>query len=167
MAANTQIQRAIMRPDPLLTFRWEVADVPDGESYGVNSSYIEGIEVPFNNVRTTGVFMGGTYKYFPEFHDRSPINVVFYADSEGRALKYLMAWKQQVKDFKSGKYNLPVEFKKDMTLHLLNTRGERVIIVTYIGMWPADTNPVSLDQDGTGRITFSQTFSIDDVEIVM
>lgn len=169
--ARTQLQRALARPDPMLTFKWEVSSVPRGDKFGVDSSYIESFEVPFSNVRSTNVFFGGGYSYFPEFHDTSAITIVFYADSEGRAMSYLWDWKQAVKSFSTGLYSLPQDgpagkgFKDTWKVQLLNTKGEVIANVSYFGCWPADTNPITLDQDGTGRVTFSQVFSLDSMEI--
>lgn len=163
--ARTQLERALARPDPMLTFKWEVTSIPEPNYPNIDTSYIESFEVPFSNVRSTNVFFGGGYNYFPEFHDTSAITIVFYGDSDGRALAYLWEWKQTVKSFDTGLYNLPNNFKRDWKLQLLDTRGTVIATVTYHGCWPADTNPITFDQEGTGRVTFSQVFSIDSMEI--
>lgn len=170
MANNTQLaklQRALARPDPLLSFQWEVKSVPDpaGILGPDPASYIESFDIPFSNVKSTGVFFGGGYNYFPEFHDTSAFSVTFYGDSDGRTLAYLWDWKQQVKSFDTGLYALPKAFKRIWVVNLLNAKGSAVATITFHGCWPADTNNISLDQDGTNRITFSQTFSVDSMEL--
>lgn len=163
MAADTQIQRALARPDPMLNFKWEVVAIP-GDAI-IDTSYIESFEIPFSNTRITNVFMGGGYDYFPEFHDTSSFAVTFYADSKGLALKYLWNWKQEVKDFVTGRYNLPSQFKRDWSVNALDTTGSIILTITYHGCWPADTNNITFDQEGSSRVTLSQTFSVDSMEI--
>lgn len=166
--ADTQLSIALARPDPLLTFRWVVKSIPgNAAAFGIDYSYVETIELPFSNVRSTGVFFGGGYSYFPEFHDTAAFNVTFYGDSEGRVLSYLWNWKQKVKSFGTGLYNLPDEFKEDWTIALLNAKGAEVAQFKYIGCWPADTAPITLDQEGSSRITHSQTFSLDSMELTI
>jgi hypothetical protein len=170
--ARTQLQQALARPDPMLTFQWEVKTVPGGDVYFGNNpaSYIESFDVPFSNVKTTGVFFGGGYNYFPEFHDTSAFSVTFYGDSEGRALAYLWDWKQQVKDFSTGLYGLPAGangFKKDWVVLLNDSKGVALATITFAGCWPADTNNITLDQEGSSRITLAQTFSVDSMSIVL
>lgn len=163
--AATQLHRAMARPDPMLNFKWEVLAIPVPNHSNIDTSYIESFEIPFNNVTSSGVFFGGGHNYFPEFHDVSAFNVVFYGDSEGRALAYLWDWKQSVKSFDTGLYKLPTEFKRDWTVNLLNTKGEKIIQVVMQGCWPADTSNITLDQEGSSRITFSQNFSVDNMII--
>ena len=166
MASNmTQLGMLLRRPDPLLSFKWVVQDVPGGAEFGVEPNFIESFEVPFSNIKASGVFIGGGYNYFPEFHDTSAFNVVFYGDCDGRALKYLLAWKKQVKDFNTSIYNLPKNFKRDWTVLMMDTTGAGVLEVKYSGCWPADTGQVSLDQDGSTRITFNQNFSVDSMKV--
>ena len=165
--AATQLHRALARPDPMLNFKWQVSSIPGPAEFSrlIDTSYIESFDIPFSNVRSTGVFFGGGYDYFPEFHDTSSFSVTFYGDSEARAMAYLWGWKQKVKLFGNGLYNLPVDFKDTWKVQLLNTKGTVIANVSLIGCWPADTNNITLDQDGSNRITFSQTFSLDSMEI--
>jgi hypothetical protein len=156
-----ELKRLLSRPDPMLTFRWEVKSVPFAD-FGVDSSYVESFELPFNNVKSTGVFFAGGYDYFPEFHDISAFNVTFYADVEGRAMNYLMAWKTRVKSFSTGLYNVPQDFKGDWVVAQYDNKGNEIVEYTFGGCWPADTGQISLDySDGSGRITFNQNFSVD------
>lgn len=165
MAASTQLGKLMSRPDPLLAFRWIVRDVPGGSAFGVDPSYVESFEVPFSNVKATGVFMGGGYNYFPEFHDTSAFNVVFYGDSNGNALKYIWDWKMRVKKFDTSIYALPQTFKADWVVVMLDPRGNEVIEVTYQKCWPADTGQLSLASEGSERLTFNQNFSVDSMAV--
>lgn len=162
MALGIELATGLRRPDPLLTFRWVAKTVPFGDQFNVTPAYLETFELPFNNVKSEGVFFGGGYNYFPSFHDVSAFNVTFYGDSKGDTLRYLMYWKSQVKSFETGLYKLPGEYKRQWDVVLLDPKGTPVVEATLSGCWPADTGQVSLTyDDGSGRITFNQNFSLD------
>lgn len=166
MAFDTQLGRMLQRPDPLLAFRWVAKSVPFSELGPIDDSFIESFEIPFNNIKADGVFFGGGYNYFPQFHDVSAFNVNFYADSKGRSLKYLLGWKSMVKDFETGLYNLPTEYKRPWVVALLDAKGNGICEVTYEGCWPADTGQLSLDySDGSTRLVLNQNFSTDSMSV--
>ena len=162
MGSSTQLGQILSRPDPLLVWRWCVDTVPFGEEFGIGPNYVETFEIPFNNIKAEGVFCAGGYNYFPGFHDVSAFNVTFYGDSEGNALNYIMGWKSKVKNFDTGIYALPGEYKRDWQVRLLDPAGNTVLTVLLEGCWPADTGQVSLNyDDGGARISFNQNFSVD------
>lgn len=166
MAYKTQIDRLKERPDPLLTFRWVVKTLPiidlDGSTFQLDTNFVETFEIPFNNVTSSGIFFGGGRRYFPEFHDVSAISVNFYGDVENKSLKYIWAWKRRVKNFDTGLYSLPTQYKHTVNAVLLDPMGEGIMEASVIGMWPADTQAVPLEYtDGSGRIVYSQNFSVD------
>lgn len=172
MARTLQLnQHVLNRPDPLLNFRWIVETVPFGEGtdaagrgFKVGPEYVETFELTFNNVKVDGVFFGGGYNYFPGFHDVSAFNITFYGDSGGNVLRWLNHWKSQVKDFNTGLYNLPPAYKRDWVIILLDAQGNDVASYQCSGSWPADTGQLTLDyNDGNGRISLNQNFSVDNV----
>ena len=168
--ADTQLARMLRRPDPQLSFRWVIKQVPEVNSlnlatkYGIDSAWVEGFELPFINVKIDGVFVGGGIDYFPEFHDVSAFSVTFYGDEELRALKYLWEWKKAIKDFNTGLYQVPAYYKDNWTAQLLNGRGNVTCEFTYSGCWPGDTGQLTLDQE-SNRMIFNQTFSVDSMDI--
>ena len=167
MTLGIELREGLTRPDPLLTFRWVARDVPFGEQFGVTPAYIETFELPFNNVKADGVFMGGGYQYFPMFHDISAFGVTFYGDSQNRVIRYLNHWKSRVKNFKTGIYQLPGYYKRRWLVSLLDPAGNEVATAELSGCWPADTGQISLDyNDGSGRILLNQNFSVDDCTFI-
>lgn len=166
MARTLQLrQHVINRPDPLLTFRWIVETIPFGDGFEVGPEYVETFELTFNNVKTEGVFFGGGYNYFPGFHDVSAFNITFYADAKGNVLRWINHWKNQVKDFSTGLYNLPPQYKRDFVIILIDAAGNDVASYKCGGCWPADTSQIALDyNDGSGRVLLQQNFSVDDVQ---
>lgn len=166
--ADTQLARMLQRPDPQLSFRWTVKQVPNrlglATKYGIDSAWVEGFELPFINVKIDGVFVGGGMDYFPEFHDVSAFSVTFYGDEELRALKYIWDWKSSVKNFDTGIYKVPDYYKDEWIVQLLNGRGAVTCEFTYFGCWPGDTGQLTLDQE-SNRLIFNQTFSVDNLKL--
>lgn len=161
----THKTRAIARPDPLLNFRWVInGDLPFGVMFGVDHSYVQSIDLPFGNITSGNQFMGGGYNYFPQFHDTSAFNMSMYPDSQGKTLKWILHWKSMVKNLKSNLYGLPKDFKKDISVALLDSKANPIIIGTLRGCWPTDTGNISLNYDGASTLEFTQAFSIDSSE---
>lgn len=163
MALGIQLREGLTRGDPLLTFQWVARSMPFP---GLTPAFIETFEIPFNNVKSENVFSGGGYNYFPGFHDVSAFNVTFYGDSGGKSLKWLSDWKNRIKDFDTGIYQLPSNYKRTWEVALVDNTGSAVIDVTLSGCWPADTASITLDyNDGAGKVTFNQNFSLDNASI--
>ena len=155
----TQLGKILTRPDPLLSFKWVSQLLP----FELPSHYLEGIDLPFNNVAVhEGVYSASGYTYYPGSHNVASFNATFYMDSEGTSLKWLMAWKAKVKSFETGVYELPVKYKQSWKVQLLDTTNKVIIQSELVGVWPSDTSAFSLNYTDNGRLTLQQAFSIDD-----
>ena len=84
----------------------------------------------------------------------------------GNTLRRLTEWKNQIKNFKTGVYKLPSEYKKNIRVSMLDTANNPVITADLLGIWPTDTGNVSLNYTGGERITITQNFSIDDADLL-
>ena len=161
-AGLTDIGLLSKRPDPLLSTHWYVKVMPKSAlAYQVDYSYVETIDLPFNEIKSGAHFSGGGYTYFPEFHDISSFSINFYADSEGRVLKWLNNWRSRVKDFGSGLYGMPGDYKENITVALLTATQKVVATVDLIGIWPASLSNLSLGNADPSKLELSATFSVD------
>lgn len=161
--SDTELGKGASLPDPFQEWKWAViGGVPFGEQFSVNHYYIENIELPFKNVQVDQIFAAGKQFSYPAFENISAFTVNFYADSEGRSLKWILHWKSLVLNPTTRLYGLPKDYLRDWTVGLMNPKGEVTVKAKLIGTWPADTNSVSLSQNN-GRVVMSQNFSIDDV----
>lgn len=159
-AATPELSTLIKRGDPVLQHQWII----QGDFNGLPSEYIESIELPFNNVEAAvNLFVGGGYTVFPGFHKIGGINVNFYNDAKLVAFKSLMDWKLRIKDFQTGVYYYPHEYKANVTATLVNSKGEGILSCKLIGIWPTDTSTFTLDQ-AAEVLHLSQAFSVDDQE---
>ena len=157
----TQIEKLRQRNDPLLSFKWICPD--EALPFGLPSTYLESVDVPWNNIKVEGgVYVNGKYVYYPGAHDISGLNMVFYEDDKASCMKWIMQWKAAIKDFETGLYNLPKDYKKDMKVQLMDSKNNPIMTVELIGIWPEATSNWSLNYTDNGRLTVSQAFSIDD-----
>ncbi len=154
--------------DPMLSFKW--AAKSHTLPFGLHSTFLESVDLPFNNIGVgETIYTGGGYDVYPGSHTISSVNLVFYEDQLGTCLKWIELWKSKVKNFRNGIYNLPGDgglnsggYKQQIDLQMLNTRDERILDVSLIGLWPEATSNWSLNYTDNGRLTISQAFSIDD-----
>lgn len=162
--AGFTLQQVRARPDPLLNWQWICLDgtLP----FDHPNEYLESIDLPFNNIRSESVYVGSGYTCYPQAHEVEAFTAVFYEDCYAATTTWLQDWKSKIKNFSTGVYGLPKDYKKTMTVALLTTKGEPALQYRLIGIWPTITSSLSLNYNESGRIILSQTFSVDDVEIV-
>ncbi len=159
----TDIEKLLKRPDPLLSFRWGCTS--EYLPFGLPSVYMESIDLPFLNIAVQeGRFAGGSYNYYPGFHNISQFNIVLYEDVQGTALNWVKQWKSRVKNFSTGAYFLPVNYKRDIEVGFFNPKGVIIKKFKLLGVWPAETGNQTLNYTESGRITVTQTFSVDSQE---
>lgn len=164
--SRTQLSRGLSRPDPLMNFRWVTKMIPSvGQNY-IGPEFIQNVEIPFSNVAAESIFFCGAFKYFPGFSDISAFNISFYGDSKGLALRYILHWKSLVKDFTTGIYNLPPQYKRSWNFILIDANGNDVVEVELQGCWPADTGSVPLSYESSEAIVWNQNFSTDHCKIL-
>ena len=164
--ALTHLELMTNRPDPLLSFKWVVHGGFTNGRVGsiLPAEYVESVEIPFNNVKSENIFAGSGYNYFASFHDVSSFTVNFYMDVDNTVMAWLAEWKNKVKNFSTGVYGLPKDYKGEVTIHLLDNQNDGVMAAKLQGIWPADTNNFQLDSENN-RLVISQNFSIDGQEV--
>ena len=150
-------------PDPLLNFKWIASGLP----FSIPNNYVEAVDLSFLNVSVGDkVHSASGYYYYPGTHDIAAFSITFYEDCMGNTLRRLTEWKNQIKNFKTGVYKLPSEYKKNIRVSMLDTANNPVITADLLGIWPTDTGNVSLNYTGGERITITQNFSIDDADLL-
>lgn len=163
----TSLQTLLGMPDPLLNFKWVCSGLP----FGHPVNYVEGIDLPFNNI-TNGnkSHVASGYSYYPGTHDISSFSMTFYEDVSALSSKFILAWKNKVKDFNTGIYQLPgvggSGYKQEVVVALLDQKNNPIMEVTLLGVWPTDTGNFNLNYTDSGRLTVTQTFSVDGQEVV-
>lgn len=158
----TQLAKILALPDPMLQFKWVALSLP----FGHKGEYMESIDLPFSNVAVSeGVYIGGRFMYFPGTHSISSFSASFYEDRNAASLKWIQDWKSKIKNFQTGAYGLPAQYKQDIVVRQLDQKNEPIFDVRLIDCWPSDTSPLSMNYtDGSGRVVIQQNFSVDDQE---
>lgn len=146
--------------EPLLGFKWVCTSLP----YGLPVTYVESVQVSFVNFNIKdGLFAAATYSYFPGFTDIDSFTITFHESISAKATKWILYWKSRIKNFETGAYYLPSNYKEDIKLSLLNNRNESVIDITMVDVWPATNDQWDLNYtDPAARMQVSCTFSVDD-----
>jgi hypothetical protein len=171
MAAIPTLAMLHNRADPMLSSKWACKDAT--LPFGLPSDFLESVDLPFNNVKIGETVYGGSgYSMFPGSHSISNVNLVLYEDQKATTMKWIQLWKSKIKDFKTGYYFLPGDgssastgFKQSMTVQMMDTKHNRLIDFELVGIWPENTSNWSLNYTDDGRMTVSQSFSIDDIII--
>jgi hypothetical protein len=158
----TSLNKVLSLPDPLLSFKWVCLSMP----FDFPLHYVESVDIPWLNIAIDEKqHTGSSFTYFPGNHDISAFSVTLYEDRKATSLKFIWGWKKRVKNFDTGIYNLPDDetngYKKNMVFRYLDQKNNPIFDVTMMGCWPGDTNNWSANYTDSGRVTLSQTFSID------
>lgn len=148
--------------DPLLSFKWVGEFLPTINGHTLKTDYLESVDLPFNNITIADNWYGGSgYTYYAGPHDISSFSATFYEDRLGSTMKWLLQWKQLVKNLDTGIYNLPSVYKKSLRVLMLDSKNTPILRSEMTGIWPADTGNLSLNYTDGGRIVITQTFSCD------
>lgn len=149
--------------EPLLGFKWVCTSLP----YGLPVTYVESIQVSFVNFNIKdGLFAAATYSYFPGFTDIDSFTITFHESVSAKATAWVLGWKSRIKDFSTGAYYLPSNYKEDIKISMLNNQNQSIIDITMVDCWPATEDQWDLNYtDPSARMQKSVTFSVDDQKI--
>jgi hypothetical protein len=59
----------------------------------------------------------------------------------------------------------PVDYWRDLSIHILSVNKQEVLTVTYLDAWPTNYDPLNVVSDSSGRHTLEVTFSVNDVHL--
>lgn len=148
--------------EPLLKFKWVCDSLPfDG-----NPMYVESVKLPFIQFDKKDPYFGGAqYSQNAGFTAVNDFDMTFYEDSSASTTLWLIDWQKRIKNFATGAYSLPREYKRPMTFTLIDTTGIDVIRVTLINTWPSVISDLDLDWTSNERVIINVTFAVDEVKI--
>jgi hypothetical protein len=162
MAAKTELSQLLAHNDPLLNFRWVIQ-----ESFAnLPHRFVERIDIPFNNIQLReGVYNASSFTYYPGFHNVSGFGITFYEDDCATVTQWIEGWKNAIKDFSTGLYNLPVSYKHNLEVILIDAKGDPIVKATLEGIFPTETSNFSLEYSSSSRISVEQQFSCDNCKL--
>lgn len=161
--ALTHLDKILNLPDPMLTFKWVARAMP----FELPPEYVEAVDLPFMNIGISeGVYTGGRPTFYPGTATISSFNLTLYEDRKGTALKWINAWKLRVRNLETGDCGLPIDYKRDIVVTMLDQKNISIVTARLKGCFPADLTPLNLNYtDGSGRITHQLTVSVDNQEL--
>lgn len=162
--SRTAIGVLMQRGEIQHNWKWVYADA--SLPFGLPYEYVEGCSLSFNNLSANQIHVNAGFLMMPGTHTVAPISVTFAESGTGIVTKWIESWKAKVKDFKSGLYGGQSDYKRDMKFSLLDTRGNAHTTLRYMGCFPLETGNLDLEYSESGRVSISQPFSVDDMEVV-
>ena len=154
------------RRDPLMSYSW-FAEMPKVGNVALDWNYVEEFTAPFRSFDTLPQYREGRMYHFAGQHSISNLSIRFYDDTSGKVGMYLENWRRAVMS-NNGTYNYAQDYKKIISLTILDvSRLITVYQIKYIGCWPSSAEPYNLNSGASDRITPSQEFNVDDIEITI
>lgn len=149
--------------EPLMGFKWICTSLP----YGLPTTYVESIQVSWVKLNVKdGLFAAATYSYFPGFSDIDSFTMTFHEGVGTKTRQWLTGWLNRIKNFSTGTYYLPSNYKEDIQIALLDNKNNKVMDVTMVDVWPIVPDPIDLNYtDPSSRIQLSVSFSVDDQKV--
>ncbi len=149
--------------EPIPAYKW----ICDGLPGGLHAAYVEEVQLPWVKLNIkNALFAGGKYTYYPGFSDIEQFTIAFHEDSKGTVSRWFQEWQERIKNFKTGVYYLPTNYKRDIPVRLMNIKNETIMIAVMKNCWPITKDQLGLTYtDRAGRLRVSINFSTDDQEI--
>lgn len=161
---STALGVLFTRGDPAYSWKWVYAD--ETLPFGLPYSFVEGCDLAFDNIAASSpIFANSGFTAIASSHTLGGVSLTLYEDQNGTSLKWIQTWKKTIKDFRSGNFNGTSAYKRDLKFQLLNNYGLPVVTARYSGCFPTETGNLSLNYTDSGRITLTQQFWADNVEI--
>lgn len=120
--------------------------------------------VPFPGVSAEPFYEAGRSVNFPGLEEIEPFSISFFQDESPNIPIYIMDWKRLIMN-EDGTTNLPSNYKKPIRIQLLDGKNRPTFDYQLLGCFPTSTTPLALTNE-SGRLTFTQEFSVDRVEIL-
>ena len=170
------------RGGALLNFDW-YATFPSLSSSGGASSamlsnsnnnvlpwyYCETANLSWRSLETQQVYRRGHQEHLPKGYSIAPLRLGFMLDDTNAALNYLATWQNLIlgpfdgSSSTQGLWGRPIDYQKTLSVHMLSVNRQKVLTMTYYGVWPTNLNELSLVSAEGGRLILEVEFSVNDV----
>jgi hypothetical protein len=151
-----------VRKDPLPSWCW-LCFLPSVNGTSVGWEYVEEFTGPLPQIEVQNQYRTGKTYHYASTWSYDSISLKLYEDTSGISGTYLSKWQKTIMDETTGTMNYPVNYKKPITLVLLDvTRQVRVSTYNYYGCWPTSVDQVAVTSE-SGRIVRGANFSVDGV----
>jgi hypothetical protein len=153
------------RPDPLMNFNWW-CDMPIlNGSTAIGWEYVEEATLPFIEFEQISNYRAGKNFHFPHHYSLGTLSLKFYEDSYGTVASYLKTWQSMVLNTGTGLYYFPKDFKKTISIWILDVAKQTVMCLDYTGAWPMRPESYNFGSSQSERIVAGCEFSVDELNV--
>lgn len=169
-----ELGKLLARPDPLLSFQWEVIlpTITMSKSYSLGSEYVESCSLVLPEYSVRQVRQNGRYVSYPESTvNLGTVHMQIYGDLQNNAFSYFHAWRTLIHPT-DGVFGTPKQskymsgysgYKNDIILLAKSPYNEDLFSVTYQNAWPYSIGTTEDFNSSGDRISFVVEFAIDNV----
>lgn len=124
---------------------------------------VQGLTLP--GVDREAFYEAGRNVYYPGLEDQTPFTIIFHQDASDKIPNYIKKWKRRVVA-EDGSKGLPYDYKRSITVQLLNGLKEVVLEMKMEGCFPTISSGYNLASSNSENLKFGQEFSFDRMVLV-
>lgn len=154
------------RLDPVTNFEWiaVVINKNPGSKDELPWYYIDEITVPSPTFGVNQKFMNGKDNKYAEWFTLGSCTMKIYSDVSGVAFNFCNMWIRSV--FRDDNfYQMPINYKKDIFVFILDPTRKVVIDIQLLGCWPTAWADYNLTSGSAAALESSLTLSVDDFKM--
>lgn len=156
---------ASARSDPLMNFNWW-CDMPIlNGSTQLGWEFVEEASLPFIQFEQVSNYRAGKNYHYAQKYNVGNLQLKFYEDSNGTVSQYLHEWQSLVLNAKTGLFYFPKDYKKTISIWVLDVAKYTVMCLDYTGCWPLVPDTYQFGSAQSERIIAGCEFSVDSVDI--
>jgi hypothetical protein len=153
------------RADPLMNFNWW-CDMPVlNGSTALDWFHVEEATLPFITFEQISNYRAGKNYHFAQKYNVGNLQLKFYEDSNGSVAQYINSWQSMVLNAKTGLFYFPKDYKKTISIWILDVAKMTVMCLDYTGTWPLTPDQYQLGSSQSERVVAGCEFSVDEVNI--
>lgn len=158
---QTDLDRALSRPDPLLNIEWDIMLRVSGLKFNIGD-YIEEVQLPTVKIDTKQVFRQGIFLNYAKTESTGSLTFKAYETHKATAYRFFRAWKNLVRD-PQGNYGSPDKYKGTVFLYPHSPMRTEEVVFECRGVFPTSLPGYGFGSGSPERIVGDFEFSVDEI----
>lgn len=131
--------------------------------------YCETANLSWRVIETQPVYRRGHQEHLPKGYSVAPLRMGFMLDDTNAALNYFATWQNLIlgqfdgSSSSQGLWGRPADYQKTLSVNLLSVNRQKVLTLTYYGVWPTSLTEVQMVSAAGDRLILEVEFSVNDV----
>lgn len=147
---------------PLPKWLWKIEALPEFDGKTLEAQYIHQCALPFPQFDTgSQIEVAGQTLTFPGRVQVNSFNMLIHEDNKVRAMQYILAWMNNIRNPVTGGYFLPSRYKKSLKVTLHDNKGEPIAHASLRGVWPSAIQDWELIYNDDGFHQISVQMEVD------